>query len=74
MYGMALCESGQSPLIVLSNKSAEGMHHTTPGNIFDAKTMHKSRAITQMKKRLDLDLVYKISAYFQIKGHNSVFS
>ena len=23
---------------------------------------------------LDLDLVYKISAYFQIKGHNSVFS
>ena len=33
----------------IGNKSAAGMHHTPPRNIFDTKTMHKSRAITQMK-------------------------
>ena len=30
-------------------KALAGMHHTPPRNIFDTKTMHKSRAITQMK-------------------------
>ena len=49
------------------------MHHTPPRKTFDTKTKHKSTAITQMNC-LDRDLVYKISAYFQIKGHKSVFS
>ena len=30
-------------------KSAAGMHHTPPSNIFDTKTIHKLRAISQMK-------------------------
>ena len=30
------------------------MHHTLSRNIFDTKTMHKSRAITQMKTYIQL--------------------
>ena len=31
------------------NKSTAGMHHTRTKNIFKARTIHKSRAITQLK-------------------------
>ena len=40
-----------------TNKSAAGMHHTLPRNNFNAKTIHKSRAITQLNshKKLNAD-------------------
>ena len=61
---------------IYGNKSAVGLHRNPPRNIFNTKTIYKSRAITQMKLKcncLHLDLVYKVSSYFQIKGHNLYF-
>ena len=52
------------------NKSAAGMHHTPPKNIFDTKTIHKSRAITQMKKMPKIESENKF--IMSIKGYNSV--
>ena len=60
------------------NKSAAGMYHSLPRNFFDRKTMHVIKGHNSDENLtvifLDLDIVYKISANFQIKGHNSVFS
>ena len=44
------------------------MHHTR--NIFDSKTIHQSRAITQMKKMPKIESENKFLT--SIKGYNSV--
>ena len=46
------------------------MHHTPPRIIFDTKTIHKSRAITQMKKMPKIESENKFLT--SIKGYNSV--
>ena len=55
---------------IFKNKSAAGMHHTPSRNIFDTKTIHKSRAITQVKKMSKIESENKFLT--SIKSYNSV--
>ena len=56
-------------------KKKRGRHASYPAmEYFITKTIHESRAIFMKKcSCLNKDLIFKISSYFQIKGHNSVF-
>ena len=56
--------------MVFGNKSAVDMHHTPPRNIFDTKTIYKSKAITQIKKMPRIESENKF--LMLIKSYNSV--